>query len=264
MRRIVPGLVLAACWLLLLLKGDFTFFWFVVILMTLVAGVEYLNMAIKETRGITLALLTGVISLPVVMTGLWQGIGLNGGLFFSVFLSCLFVIFNYTKIEDGYNYLTRLILGIVYIGFLLAHLLLLWHLPEGNLWLVILAAVTAGSDSGAYYFGKQFGKYKLCRHISPNKTVEGALGGLFCGVVIAVLFALIILDGVNWLVLIPMAVLLTGVGIVGDLCESIIKRGTKTKDSGKILLGHGGILDRIDSMIIAAPVLYYLLRFAGS
>ena len=209
------------------------------------------------------AILTSILALPVVMTGLLQNSGLSAGVFLSIFLSICYILANYKKLTDSYSFLCRLVFGIAYISFLISHLILLWHLPEGNLWLIILVAITAGSDSGAYYCGKQFGSNKLCRHVSPNKTIEGAVGGLFCGVAVAVVFAWILLDDVNWVVLVPMAILLTGVGIVGDLCESIVKRGTNTKDSGRILLGHGGILDRIDSMILAAPLLYYLLMIAG-
>ncbi len=264
MSRIIPGLMLAACWLLILLSGSYTLFLLVVVVMTLVAGYEYLAMALgEEVRSGDIAILISIIALPVVMTGLWHSNGLCGGLFFSIFLSVCFILSQYTKLTDSYGFLSRLVFGIVYVGFLLAHLLLLWDLPEGNLWLIILAAVTDGSDSGAYSCGKRFGKHKLCKHVSPNKTVEGAIGGLICSIVIAVIFAWVLLDSVNWLVLIPMVVLLTGVGIIGDLCESVVKRGTGTKDSGRILLGHGGILDRIDSMILAAPLLYYLLIFSG-
>lgn len=255
---------MAACWLLLLLGGYYTVYYLVIILIALIGGFEYVKMVAREDAGIgDIALLTSIISLPVVMTGLWQVNGLHGGLFFSFFLLVCYVLSNYKDLQDSFSFLSRLVFGVFYIGFLIAHLLLLWYLPEGNLWLIILVTITAGSDSGAYYFGKQFGKNKLCRNISPNKTVEGALGGLLCGVTVALIFSWILLDSVNWVVLIPMAILLTGVGIIGDLCESVVKRGTKTKDSGRILLGHGGVLDRIDSMILAAPLLYYILVLAG-
>ena len=262
MKRIVPGLVLALCWLLLLLNGSFLLFWMVVVIISLIGSYEYLRMALpKETGDIDKVLLAASLSLPVIFTGIWWEDGLGGGLFFSVFLSICYILFHYSRFTDSFSVLCRLLSGGVYVGFLGAHLVLLWLFPEGNLWLVILTAITAGSDTGAYVVGKKFGRRKLCANVSPNKTVEGALGGVCGSIAAAVIFSLILLDDVNWLVLVSMAILLTGVGIIGDLSESVIKRGTGTKDSGKILLGHGGVLDRVDSLFLAAPLLYYLLIF---
>ena len=97
----------------------------------------------------------------------------------------------------------------------------------------------------------------LCPNISPKKTVEGVVGGVAAGVALAVFFASFLLPSVNWLFLVVISALLVGVGIVGDLTESVMKRGTNTKDSGSILAGHGGVLDRMDSILFAGPFLYY-------
>jgi phosphatidate cytidylyltransferase len=264
MKRIIPGILLAACWLLLLLMGSFAFFWLIVVTICLIGAHEFLKMALPaETADFDLFLLALFLSLPAIFTGLWHEDGLGGGLFLSVFLVVCYILINYSQLTDSFKILSRLVFGAVYVGFFSAHLVLLHLLPEGNLWLVILVAITAGSDSGAYYSGKRFGKHKLCKNVSPNKTVEGAIGGLLCGLSIAVIFAFLLLDSINWLVLIPVSLILVAVGIIGDLGESIVKRGTGTKDSGTILLGHGGILDRIDSLILAAPFLYYLRIFTG-
>jgi len=129
--------------------------------------------------------------------------------------------------------------------------------------LVLVSAVTACSDSGAYFVGCSVGKHKLCPHISPKKTIEGALGGLVFGLIAAFAGAYLLLPYLNPLFLGVVAILLIIAGIAGDLTESIIKRGTGTKDSGTCLGGHGGILDRIDSLLFAAPVLYTILVFAS-
>ncbi len=264
MKRLIPGILLAACWLLLLLAGSFAFFWLTVVTISLIGAYEFLKMVLpSETGELDFFLLTVFMSLPAIFTGLWHEDGLGGGLFLSVFLLACYILFNYSKLTDSFKILSRLVFGAVYVGFFSAHLVLLHLLPEGNIWLVILVAITAGSDSGAYYSGKMFGKHKLCKNVSPNKTIEGAIGGMFSGLAIAVIFAFLLLDSINWLVLVPVSLILVVVGIIGDLCESIVKRGTGTKDSGTILLGHGGILDRIDSLILAAPFLYYLRIFTG-
>lgn len=264
MQRIVPGIVLAACWLLLLLSGSFILFWLVVVIIALIGAHEYVKMALPTQTGNSELLVHSIsFSLPVMLSGIWYESGVCGGLLFSVFLSISYILARYTRFADSFGMLSRLIFGAVYVGFFAAHLVLLWLLPEGNYWLIILVAITAGSDSGAYYSGRKWGSHKLCRNVSPNKTIEGAVGGAVSGVLIAVIFAFFLLDDINWFVLVPISVVLTGVGIIGDLSESIIKRGTGSKDSGRLLLGHGGILDRIDSMLLSAPVLYYLLTFTG-
>jgi phosphatidate cytidylyltransferase len=109
--------------------------------------------------------------------------------------------------------------------------------------------------------GRTWGRRKLCPDISPNKTLEGAAGGVIAGTLGGLLFSLLLLPSVNVVFIIVAAVILTVTGIIGDLTESIVKRGTGTKDSGKCLGGHGGILDRVDSLLFVGPLFYYLLVF---
>ncbi|MDJ0623674.1 MAG: phosphatidate cytidylyltransferase [Desulfocapsaceae bacterium] len=264
MKRLIPGILLAALWLLLLLYGSFPLFWLAVITIVVIGAHEYLKMALPaSTTDIDFLFFSFLVALPAIFVGMWHEDGVGGGLFLAVFLSICYVLFNYSKLANSLQFLNRLIFGAVYIGFFAAHLVLLHLQPEGNLWLIILVGITAGSDSGAYYSGKKFGKHKLSRHVSPNKTVEGAAGGVICAFLVAVLLAFLLLDQVNWVVLMAASIALVCVGIVGDLCESMVKRGTDTKDSGRILLGHGGLLDRIDSLLLAAPFLYYLRIFTG-
>ena len=153
------------------------------------------------------------------------------------------------------------VLGILFIGFLASHLVMIRGLTDGAGWLMILTAITAGTDTGAYWIGCRWGKRKLCPSISPNKTVEGGAGGV-AGAVIAGLIMYSLLDvQSSVLMVLVLALLLSVAGMVGDLLESIIKRGTGTKDSGTILAGHGGILDRLDSLLFAGPFLYYILVY---
>lgn len=264
MKRVIPGLMLAACWLLILLSGYFYPFLLVTIALGLMGAHEYLKMVVKnEVSSTELLTLSPVLILPIISVGIFQKDGLSVSLYLSILLVIGFVLFRYSRLSNSFDVLSRLVFGCLYIGFLPAYLLLIWLCPEGARWLIILAAITAGSDSGAYYFGKNFGKHKLSRYVSPNKTVEGAVGGLICGLLTGLFFSWLLLKSVNWTGVIFIGVALIGVGIVGDLCESVIKRGTNTKDSGTILMGHGGVLDRVDSIILAAPLLYYYLMFTG-
>ncbi len=264
MERTLPGLALAACWLLLLLKGPFFLVWAVLVLMAFIGGLEYSAMAAGGDLGfLQKTVLSCIFVAPVLAAGSGSVVATAGGLFLSFLMLACYVLTTFRFVANSFETLSRYALGIVYIGFLTSHLVLILRLPDGAAWLLILTSITAGSDSGAYYCGRAFGSRKLSPNVSPKKTVEGAVGGLLFGVVFAVFFAWLLLPGVHWWFLCPVAALLTGVGIVGDLTESVIKRGTDTKDSGRILAGHGGILDRIDSLLFAGPFLYYILALAG-
>jgi len=121
--------------------------------------------------------------------------------------------------------------------------------------------VLMGGDTGAYYVGRAFGKRKLAPSISPGKTWEGAVGGLLAALAMATLAHFWFFRELPLKYTLPLAALMTVVGIFGDLAESALKRGAGAKDAANILPGHGGILDRLDSLLFNAPLIYYFARF---
>ena len=121
--------------------------------------------------------------------------------------------------------------------------------------------VVMGSDVGAYFIGKFIGKRKLVPNISPNKTWEGFIGGILLAIGFAALSTLIFFPELPYKVSIPLAIFMAIIGVGGDLAESAMKRGAKTKDAANLLPGHGGLLDRLDSLLFNAPILYYFARF---
>ncbi len=258
MNRLIPGLTLAVCWLLLLVYGSFSIFAGVVLLILGIAASEYRKMTFPDQKKSFRYLFLLLAFLPSLFLMSFPACGIAGGLFLSFLLLTGYLFFRYNDLPEPLPFFERALWGIVYVGFLGAHLLLLFQLPQGSSWLLVLSAITAGSDSGAYYFGRAMGKTKLCPAISPNKTVEGAVGGLVTAIILASLMAMSVRLPVNVL-LVMTVMILTGVGIAGDLTESVVKRATGAKDSGTLLGGHGGILDRVDSLLFAAPALYYLL-----
>jgi phosphatidate cytidylyltransferase len=127
---------------------------------------------------------------------------------------------------------------------------------------VLLAvAVTFGNDTGAYFAGRALGRHKLYPAVSPSKTVEGAVGGLVASVAVMVLARATAAHWLTWadclLVAVPAAV----IGPIGDLTESLIKRAAGVKDSGKLLPGHGGMLDRIDALLFVSAWIYVYVRY---
>jgi phosphatidate cytidylyltransferase len=120
--------------------------------------------------------------------------------------------------------------------------------------------VLMGSDSGAYFAGKALGKHKLIPKISPGKTWEGLFGGLVASAAFAALATFWFFPELPYQFSIPLALVMSGVGVLGDLAESAMKRGANTKDAASILPGHGGLLDRLDSLLFNAPILYYFAR----
>ena len=136
---------------------------------------------------------------------------------------------------------------------------------RGPLTLIYLFFLIFAADTGAYFAGRNFGKHKLAPNISPGKTVEGAIGGLLLCAVWSLIGGLYIFhaSGVGLVELLILSLVVAAVSIVGDLTESMFKRVAGLKDSGNILPGHGGILDRVDSILAAAPVMVLGLQLLG-
>ena len=163
----------------------------------------------------------------------------------------------YTIDEAGFPILASLYVGVGFGNFVSARMD-----KDGLIVLMFAFFIVWATDIGAYMIGRKYGKNKLWPEISPNKTVEGALGGILSAVVVAVIY-LLIFDAQTYFnhslfVVACMTIVLSIVGQFGDLVESAIKRHFGVKDSGKLLPGHGGILDRFDSMLFVFPIMHLL------
>ena len=146
--------------------------------------------------------------------------------------------------------------GLCYIALPLCLLILLRLAPSGMTWVFLLCAVIFAGDTAALYAGTLWGRHKLSPSISPGKTVEGALAGLAANMAVGAAAKAMFLSELGWIPCLLFAVAVGGMGQIGDLFESELKRVSNVKDSGGILPGHGGILDRIDALLFAAPVAY--------
>jgi phosphatidate cytidylyltransferase len=177
------------------------------------------------------------------------------------------------SLEKGFAQAAALVLGIVYIfGSWKTGILLHDSAPQpaafgisaGHHWLMFGLMLNWIGDTGAYYVGKNFGRHKLAPSVSPGKSWEGAAASAVTGVAFGLIYLPLAIKGTPLLVAGFLALAGNVAGQAGDLAESAIKRGARVKDSGSLLPGHGGILDRVDSTMFALPVLYTLSTFLAS
>lgn len=155
-----------------------------------------------------------------------------------------------------------ILLGLLYIVAPMALIFFMDKYPNGNIWIFFLLATIILSDTGAFYAGRWLGRHKLYPAVSPGKTWEGAFGGLLLSLMAPLIFSLAF-PAIFPLrkALFILAILFSVAGQVGDLAESMLKRSSGIKDSGTLLPGHGGLLDRIDGLLFAIPILYLYLRY---
>ncbi len=205
--------------------------------------------------------LLGTAAIALLVAGAHNGGDWwTGALVLTLFLTFLILILQ-GDTEAGLRDWLWVTGGAVYVGFLGSHLVLLRHLDDGRQWVAIVILATWATDTAAYFVGRAIGRIHITPNISPNKTLEGSLAGLVGGFG-AVLF-------LNWLTglqadfadIIPIALLLPLVAQIGDLAESLLKRSVGVKDTGALIPGHGGFLDRLDSILFTAPLVYYLVRW---
>ena len=171
-------------------------------------------------------------------------------------------VFAWTRrpIEGAQDWLWGVAAG-VYVGVLAAHFVLLREAPDGRDWLFTAVLTVWAADTGAYAVGRAIGRHKLAPVVSPGKTVEGGIGSYVTGFI--AVFVLAEAFGLDATLLdkVALGLVLPPVILVGDLAESALKRSLNVKDSGSLVPGHGGVLDRLDSLLFALPVVYYYLDF---
>jgi phosphatidate cytidylyltransferase len=153
--------------------------------------------------------------------------------------------------------------GVIYLAFLPLFLVSLRAQKDGAHWIMVFLLIVWAGDTGAYFAGKRFGKRKLYPEISPKKTLEGGAGGLAAGLVATLLYKLLFFRSMGWLAVALIPLVVGTAAAIGDLCESFLKRAFDRKDSGTLLPGHGGFLDRFDGIVFSLPVMYACIRLLG-
>lgn len=176
---------------------------------------------------------------------------------FIIIFATAFALFRVTDPQrKAENLFTRLF-GIFYVAFLLSYMIVLRKLPHGIEWVVLALAINFGTDAGAYLVGRFLGRHPLYPVVSPKKTIEGAIGGIVLCLVLVIAAKYVLIDELKWADALILGSIASILAVLGDMAESLIKRGFKVKDAGGLLPGHGGFLDRIDSFVFSVPFIYY-------
>ncbi len=247
--------------LLLIILGPPSILQLMVLLATFFGLREYYNLVlphpkrIERVAGIGLGLILSIL----IFSGAIRGISL----FLVITLLALSVLYMATSkdLSSTIPEMGMTLFGIFFIGFLLAYVSLIRKLPNGRLWVLFLIVTVWAGDISALLIGSFFGKHKLYPKISPNKTFEGLGGSILGSIIVAFAFAFLFLPRLQKGICILLAIGIGILGQLGDFTESMLKRSAHVKDSGTLIPGHGGMLDRLDSFLFSAPFLHYSLLY---
>lgn len=228
----------------------------VIAIVAVLAMMEFL--ALGRAKGYELpTVLCSIIMLVIISAFVLEPISVEFGMFAALLIIPGSYVFSRRSLEDSLPSSAIAVLATTYVGMLGGSLIRLRNdFPEGWKLVFFLLLVVWLGDSGAYYFGKSFGKHKLSPRISPKKTIEGLIGGITTSIVAAIVIHFTFFPTFPLVHAIICGVILSFAGVVGDLAESMWKRSADVKDSGTLLPGHGGFLDRFDSILFTAPILY--------
>ncbi|MBU0994762.1 MAG: phosphatidate cytidylyltransferase [Proteobacteria bacterium] len=262
--RVLTAIVAIPILILYIWKGGSFMFATLICLVSFISLNEYYRIVFNldgyPTRDREKAIpLIGYLSCAVIIFGAnWDSTEIIVGMVvFNLLVAAAWAVFCYEAESNVLDTLARQIQGIIYVPLFLSTLVFIRNGKNGVTWIFFLLLIVAIGDTGAYFAGTYLGKNKLRPQVSPGKTIEGLIGALSAIVIVGCYFKYHLLPELPWIPGIFLFFVLGIAGVIGDLFESALKRAGHIKDSGTILPGHGGMLDRIDGLLFAAPVLYY-------
>lgn len=262
-RLLTAAIAIPALWLFIVYAPAWSFATFIVVVTAIGLG-EYFAMALPdhlpERVGGTIFGLLVAAGVATRDPNLW-----GAGMSLTVIGGFAFAIARHRDLQGAVTRVGLQLLGVLYVGFFMPHVTLIRELPggEGWRWLLFTIATVFGSDSGGYFAGRMYGRHKLLPEVSPKKTVEGAIGAFLGAVLAALLLHVLVHPALALREVVLLALVMSGLAQFGDLCESALKRAFGAKDSGWIIPGHGGILDRLDSLLFPFVFTYYYAAVFG-
>jgi len=265
-KRWITALILIPILLWIIIKGNAFLFSVLVAIVSISAFHEYLKIIFgkdEESISNTIKAISYTVSTAIIFSayrGSWEMLFLVLAL--NLMALSIFVLSGFVANHSIFDIISKQILGVFYIPVSLSLLIFIKGLDGGIFWIIWLLIVIFANDTGAFYSGTFLGKNALAPNISPNKTIEGSLGGMAASMATGFIFCQYFFNDLSLsFIVLPMSFILAIAGQIGDLFESAMKRASSIKESGRILPGHGGMLDRIDGLLLAIPVLYGCLVF---
>ena len=256
--RLASGIVLMAVTITLMVYGGYPLFW-VITAISLIGLYElYKAVGMEKTVPALAGYISSIVTDWLLLKNEYEYLLMWIIFTLMVFMACY--VISYPKFNS--EQITMLFFGIIYVTVMLSFVFKVRFVQDGHLlvWFIYIGAW--GSDTCAYCVGKLIGKHKMPSKLSPNKTIEGCLGGVAGAALIGFIFAVVFYDNKDiWWQLPLIGAVSSVISQIGDLAASAIKRNHDIKDYGNLIPGHGGILDRLDSIIFTAPVVYYLVKF---
>lgn len=256
--RIVSGIVMAVVAALLIIFLPASIFKLLILIIVFIGAKELSRMIlpVHPTSSSTFVIVLSVVCAAVIMFFSYRSHTLIFALALSVIASFSFYLFRQHALNLVLSQISHTLLAVLYIGVMPAFLGLVRDLPDGSAWIFLLLSTTFGADTAAYFSGRFLGRHKLAPRVSPGKTVEGVVGGIVGSVLVGLLCRVLFFHFFTIADCIWVGLIAGVIGPIGDLSESLIKRSVGFKDSGNLIPGHGGILDRVDALLFVAPFVY--------
>jgi phosphatidate cytidylyltransferase len=262
-KRWISGLILAPILIVFILYAPFWLFLSFILLLILIGLGEYCALLrpeiSRQEKRMSLVLGGLFVFFLHAQESRWIGAG----------LMLIFFLLSIRALVQKKHFALRLeeagkhFLGFLYIPFLLSHFIWMLQMANGRVWILFTLVMVDFGDTTAFYVGRAWGRNKMAPYLSPGKTIEGGLGAVGGSAAGALFFHFLFLPQLSLSHALVLGSLGGLIGQLGDLWESLLKRSARVKDSGTLIPGHGGLLDRIDSVLFAGPLVYYYVWLAG-